>query len=129
MIAGLFFGMIAAPCFSEESFTDRIMAEGGLGIEASAARDLESKLGQLFIVNVDGFGYSGELAVLPGYIAMVKNLQIGGVIPHYGSHDFLRIRNTNRALAGLTRLPLLICADLVGIESAGKTARFGDGYW
>ena len=129
VIAGLFLGMTAAPCFSEESFTDRIVAEGGLGIDVSAARDVESKLGQLFIVNVDGFGYSGELAVLPGYVAMVKKLQVGGVIPHYASHDFQRIRNTNRALAGLTRLPLLLCADLVGIESAGKVARFGDGYW
>ncbi len=128
-IAGLLFGMTAAPCFPDGSFTDRILAEGGLGIEVSAARDLESKLGQLFIVNVDGFGYSGELAVLPGYVAMVKNLQVGGVIPHYASRDFQRIRRTNRALAGLTRLPLLICADLVGIESAGRTARFGDGYW
>jgi beta-glucosidase-like glycosyl hydrolase len=119
ILGGLTACMIVVPCFSED--------------DTSAARELESKLGQLFIVNVDGFGYSGPLAVTPGYVKMVKELQIGGVIPHYGSHDFSKIRDTNRALASLTRLPLLLCADIVGIRSpdggsAGKVARFGDGY-
>jgi beta-glucosidase-like glycosyl hydrolase len=95
---------------------------------------IENELGQLFIVNVDGFSYQGTLAVHPDFMDMVGRLQVGGVIPHYGTFDFQKIKATNRALAGLTRLPLLVCADIVGLqcraaEGAGaKTARFGDGY-
>ncbi len=123
------------PRFSAaQSFTDGLASRGKLGIEIEAARSLEGKLGQLFIVNVDGFGYSGRLAVSPPFMEMVERLQVGGVIPHYGSNDFEKIRRTNRALAGLTRLPLMICSDIVGIrggrtaEGNGKIARFGDGY-
>jgi len=112
----------------EESFTDRLNASGACAIDIRTARALEARLGQLFIVNVDGFGYSGPLAVHPSFVEMVKRLQVGGVIPHYGSSDFERIRRTNRALAALTRLPLLVCCDIVTLSSGGRTARFGDGY-
>jgi beta-glucosidase-like glycosyl hydrolase len=98
------------------------------GIPIKEALELESKLGQLFIVNVDGFGYEGPLALAPAYGAMVERLQIGGVIPHYGSTDYERIRRTNRALASMTKLPLLICCDLVKLAGASRVGAFGDGY-
>ncbi len=85
-------------------------------------------------MNVDGFDYKGPLAVHPEFIAMVERLQVGGVIPHYGSTDPRKIQGTNRALAGLTRLPLLVCSDILklkGPASGGAgtgTASFGDGY-
>ena len=114
---------------AEYGFVDKLAAAGTLGIPLSEARAIESKLGQLFVVNVDGFGYSGPLALAPGYIPMVERLQVGGVIPHYASTDFERIRRTNRALSAMTREPLLICCDIVRLSGkAGKTARFGDGY-
>jgi beta-glucosidase-like glycosyl hydrolase len=61
---------------------------------------------------------------------MVTRLQLGGVIPHYGSEDFAKVRATSRALMKLTKLPLLLCADIVGLTAGtpGKSARFGDGY-
>ena len=92
------------------------------------ARELESKLGQLFIVNVDGFGTTGDLALEPGFVPMLKRLQIGGVIPHYGSTSYERIRRTNLALAGMTDLPLLLCCDIVKLRGSGRTVSFGDGY-
>ena len=89
----------------------------------------------MLIVNVDGFGYGGSLALEPGFIPMIEKLQVGGVIPHYGSTDYQRIRRTNRALAAMTEQPLLICCDIVKIASplarpgaSPKIARFGDGY-
>jgi hypothetical protein len=125
----LLFGLLAAgPCPAQSSFVESLAARGTLGIPLADARRLESELGQLLVVNVDGFGYSGPLALEPGFAPMVHRLQIGGVIPHYGSTSYERIRRTNRALAGLTDLPLLICSDIVKLRGARRTASFGDGY-
>ncbi|MGA2478364.1 MAG: glycoside hydrolase family 3 N-terminal domain-containing protein [Spirochaetia bacterium] len=112
----------------ESSFSDQLAAKGRLRVPIAQARELESKLGQLFIVNVDGFGTTGDLALEPGFVPMLKRLQIGGVIPHYGSTSYERIRRTNLALAGMTDLPLLLCCDIVKLRGAGRTLSFGDGY-
>jgi beta-glucosidase-like glycosyl hydrolase len=112
----------------EVTFSDRLAAQGRLAIPIAQARELESKLGQLLVVNVDGFGASGELALEPGFAPMVKRLQIGGVIPHYGSTSYERIRRTNRALAAMTDLPLLLCCDIVKLRGTDRVASFGDGY-
>lgn len=132
-LALLVLAVSSAGAAAEYGFVEKLSASGSLGIPIAEARELESKLGQLFVVNVDGFGYAGPLALSPGYASLVKRLQIGGVIPHYGSTDFERIRRTNRALAGMTEQPLLICCDIVTLSGAaagkpGRTARFGDGY-
>lgn len=125
----LLFGLLAAgPCSSQSPFVDTLAARGKLEIPLDDARKLESELGQLLVVNVDGFGYSGPLALEPGFAPMVQRLQIGGVIPHYGSTSFERIRRTNRALQELTDLPLLICSDIVRLRGPARTGSFGDGY-
>jgi beta-glucosidase-like glycosyl hydrolase len=118
----------AAPASAQGFVSDGLSAEGKLGIGLEQARALESKLGQLFIVNVDGFESSGPIALGPEFAPLVERLQVGGVIPHYGSTDFERIRRTNRFLARTTRLPLLLCCDIVKLKGASKTASFGDGY-
>ncbi len=108
---------------------DSLASRGMIGISLRRARLLESELGQLFIVNVDGFGATGPLALEENFPPMIRRLQLGGVIPHYGSTSYQRIRATNRALAGMTRLPLLLCSDIVRLRSpGGKTDAFGDGY-
>jgi len=121
-------GVAAALCHGETSFTDALAARGKIGIPVEQARQLESKLGQLLIVNVDGFGYSGPLALEPGFTSLVARLQLGGVIPHYGSTSYEKIRRTNRALSALTELPLLLCCDTVKLKGASRVAAFGDGY-
>jgi beta-glucosidase-like glycosyl hydrolase len=118
---------------ADTAFVDSLAVPGRLGIPRDRARALESELGQLFIVNVDGFGYAGTpLALEPEFVPMVKELQVGGVIPHYGTTDYQRIRRTNRALSEFTHLPLLICCDIVRLTArTGKStvgAAFGDGY-
>jgi len=125
---------LLSPAFTraDTPVVDALAASGKLGVPIERARLLESELGQLFIVNVDGFGWSGPLALEPGFAPMIEQLQVGGVIPHYGSSDYRKIRRTNRALAGLTRLPLLVCCDIVRLRSTAGgralTASFGDGY-
>ncbi len=120
--------LAAAPCFPQSLSVDDLAARGKLGIPLEEARKVQAVLGQLLVVNVDGFGYSGPLALEPGFAPMVSRLQIGGVIPHYGSTSYERIRRTNRALAALTDSPLLICADIVKLRGSARTAAFGDGY-
>ncbi len=115
------------------SFAERLAARGAIDIPLPEARALEARIGQLLVVNVDGFGWGGRQAVLPEFLTMVERLQLGGVIPHYGTTSFTRIRAANRALAGLTREPLLLCCDMVSLRAQGpdgtaRTARFGDGY-
>lgn len=121
-----------SPTWAGTPVVDSLAARGRVGIPIERARLLESELGQLLVVNVDGFGASGTLALEPGFAPLVKDLQIGGVIPHYGSSDYEKIRRTNRALAGLTDLPLLLCSDIVRLRgsaagSAGRTAASGSG--
>jgi beta-glucosidase-like glycosyl hydrolase len=112
----------------EASFSDQLAAKGRLRVPVSRARELEARLGQLLIVNVDGFGTSGELALEPCFPPVLRRLQVGGVIPHYGSTSYERIRRTNRALSDMTDLPLLLCCDIVKLKGAERTASFGDGY-
>ena len=119
---------VGRPCEAEPGYVDTLAAKGLLAIPLWQARQLEAHLGQLLIINVDGFGYSGRLALAPGYADLVARLQVGGVIPHYGSTDYERIARTNRALAGMTTLPLLICSDMVKLKGPSTTASFGDGY-
>ncbi len=110
------------------SVVDALAAGGKLHIAMDSARRLEAHLGQLLVINVDGFGHPGPLALNPEFVDLVTKLQVGGVIPHYGSSDYDRIVRTNRALAALTGTPLLVCADIVKLRGAASIASFGDGY-
>ncbi len=127
-ILAILAGVFASPGAAESTLVDSLASGGKLGIPVQLATGIESRLGQLFIVNVDGFGYGGPLALEPEFAPMIAQLQIGGVIPHYGSTSYERIRRTNRALEALTRLPLLVCADIVKIKGQGVVGTFGDGY-
>ena len=128
VLLGLFVLAGALPCTSQQVSVDTLAAGGKLAIPREEALRLQAGIGQLLIVNVDGFGYAGPLALEPGFAPMVQRLQIGGVIPHYGSTSYERIRLTNRSLAGLTDLPLLICCDIVKLKGPSRTVSFGDGY-
>lgn len=81
---------------------------------------LEDQLGQLLYVNVDGFAGTKE-AIWPEYVALVRGLKIGGVLPHFGPSSTLpKIRDAVSKLKAATELPLLL-----GVDYAGP---FGLGY-
>jgi beta-glucosidase-like glycosyl hydrolase len=127
--AALILILASAASYAQSSYSATLSRQGKLGIPLSEAKALESKIGQLLIVNVDGFGYTGSLALEPGFVPMMSDLQIGGVIPHYGSTNYERIRRTNRALQEMTVQPLLICSDIVKVQGSGNAiGSFGDGY-
>ncbi len=126
--AFLFLLAAAAGGFGQSGYADALSLRGRLAVTLGQAREVEAALGQLLVVNVDGFGYSGPLALEPSFAPMVTRLRVGGVIPHYGSTSYERIRRTNRALAALTDVPLLICSDIVTLRDGTRTASFGDGY-
>ena len=71
---------------ADSPVVDSLAARGRLGIPIGRARLLESELGQLFIVNVDGFGYPGEpLALEPDFAPLVEKP------PGRGRHSTLRL--------------------------------------
>ena len=132
MVRWLFGGvaLVIAPLLWGQSYlTTSLAMEGKLEISLVDAVRIERRLGQLLMVNVDGFGATGELAVTRGYLDLVERLQIGAVIPHYGRCDYEVIRATNAELRRRTKEPLLIASDIVTLCAAdGSRASFGDGY-
>ena len=131
---GLLLLALLAPCAAQDPFVEELRAQGRLGVSLAEATRLAGQIGQLLMVNVDGFGVSGKLAVSGGYLDLVEKVQVGGVIPHYGRTTPSTIRATNEALASLTRLPLFIASDIVTLRTEGSSggaaaqASFGDGY-
>ena len=127
MIFALILMLAAAPAGAQPASL-RNLSQPGLRIPPQQETQLASELGQLFIINVDGFDWSGPLALAPAFVELVTRLQIGGVIPHYASVDYERIRRTNSALSALTAAPLLICSDILSLRGKSRTGTFGDGY-
>lgn len=125
----LMIAMVAPDAAGVPGFVDSLAAAGKLRVPVEQARLLQARLGQLLVINVDGFGATGPLALGDGFADLVQTLQVGGVIPHYGSNDYDRIVRTNRALVALTTDPLLICCDIVKLRGpGGRIGSFGDGY-
>lgn len=127
--------MSLSSAVADTPVVDSLAARGKVGIPIERARGLERELGQLLVINVDGFGWNGPLALEPEFAPLVRRIQVGGVIPHYGSTSYERIRSTNRALQEMTELPLLVCSDIVrlrgrprGKGQAAPSSSFGDGY-
>ena len=94
------------------------LAEAGLLILSLAAplraeecAKVRSQLGQLFYVNVDAWSSHSGKAVDPAYVSLVRDLGIGGVLPHFGKKDFASVRAATRALQAATTVPLLIGVD------------------
>jgi hypothetical protein len=120
---------LASPAMAQEYFTTQLLLDGRLGISIVDAVQIEKRLGQLLVVNVDGFGTTGSLAVTQGYLDLLSRVQVGGVIPHYGRSEYGVLRATNAELARRTRAPLLIASDIVTLSAIdGSRAQFGDGY-
>lgn len=110
--------------------TKKLEKTGKLNIPAKDCVETESKLGQLLYVNVDNFGAgrkSGE-ATDQAYIDMVKDLQIGGVLPHTTSRNPLEMRKAYNTIKGATTLPVMIGVDYHAFDSSKVFAKFGMGY-
>ncbi len=122
--------------FARDKSTLNLQENGRLGIDSKECISIENKLGQLLYVNVDGYGTSGNQTIHPAYIAMVKDLNIGGVIAHPGGNHMddsknhvNDLQNDFKKLKAAPSLPLLIGVDngRVSLKSVG-TREFGLGY-
>ncbi|MGZ3769764.1 MAG: glycoside hydrolase family 3 N-terminal domain-containing protein [Bdellovibrio sp.] len=104
-------------CWSRDLGTKALGRSGELKISAASCNHFETELGQLFYVNVDGHGPQGAppTAVDPAYKKMVKDLQIGGVLPHPGSGRYEDQRKDYNDMQSSTDLPLMIGVDYNGL--------------
>ncbi len=120
-IAVLIGGLTATALPADGSHTTRLRASGTLGIEEATCRDVESKLGQLFFINVDGFQYEGG-PIHPTYIELVRELNIGGVYPKIQPwFSQQQIQQDIGRLQTATELPLLIGVDRGVVTSGGES--------
>ncbi len=128
--------LILAACGPDGDFSDQVPQETPLGkvdteqgnVEPTCS-EIKQKLGQVLYVNVDGFGNNVSEAIHPAYIQMVKDLNIGGVIPHFGKRDYLLQKKSVRALQDAAELPLFIGVDYDDLDVPSTMKQFGLGYW
>jgi hypothetical protein len=74
-------------------------------INREECQKVEDQLGQIFYVNVDSFQTVGH-AVNPEYVRMVKDLNIGGVLPKFGLNtDLTMVRKATAALQNIYCAP------------------------
>lgn len=124
---GLLF-IVGNAAFGRNKSTLQLQADGKLGIRAHSCEQYENKIGQLLYVNVDGFG-PGSAAIDPAYINMVKDLQIGGVLPHPNTWDPVKLRQSYAELLAATEQPLMIGIDNHEVApDIGPVVRFGMGW-
>lgn len=106
-------------------FASELAAAKKVKIPIEECQEMERKMGQLMYVNVDGFG--SKSAIDPAYLKLVKKLQIGGVLPHYSTKNYIKVKEANETLQKQTDLPLLIGADYVKVESTNAGLGVGPG--
>ncbi len=119
-----------AQVLARDKSTKSLKEKGLLKIPEKSCQQIEDRLGQLLYVNVDGYGAPKGSAITPAYIDMVKDLQIGGVLPHSGSPDLATQKKSFSELQKVSDLPLMIGVDnlIVGSEDDRWGATFGMGY-
>ena len=124
VFVGIYFHFSSARDIS----TKKLQSQGKLKVSAESCIQAESRLGQLLYVNVDGWGANGR-SIHPGYIKMVNDLQIGGVLPHSANSDYKTQKSDFQALQAATELPLMIGVDYLALTTDGRTgAKFGMGF-
>lgn len=106
-------------------FTGGVVAKEniyGVGVDKQKVCPvMEKSLGQLFYVNVDGFGPNVIGAIHPDYIKLVKMLNIGGVVPQFGRKEPDTIQAATQALFSAPQQPLLIAINSAKIAYQGPT--------
>lgn len=82
---------------------------------AHAAASESPSLGQLLFINVDGHG-AHEQAIHPDYYKLVRELDPGGVLPHFNGRDVITIRAAVQNLKRAARTPLLVGMDYTELD-------------
>lgn len=109
-------------------YTTELQKSGRLGVDAAECSGIESKLGQLLYANVDNFGSTGKDPLDPAYIKMVKDLQLGGVLPKTRITNQSKIAEVNKKLQEVSSQPLLIGVDRMMLEMSAFGLGYGAGF-
>lgn len=106
----------AAPTFKRDILSKNFSTFKKISLTTEQCSEIESRLGQLFYVSVDGVGAETlNRSIHPLYIDMVKDLNIGGVLPHTAAfHD--SAREDIKKLKEAANSPLLVGIDKVQIS-------------
>lgn len=94
-------------------------------IKESECAEMKGKLGQLFYINVDGFG--SNHTIHPAYEKLIKKMQPGGVLPHYNSKDIGAIKTASQRLQVQSNLPLMIGIDYQSMNGTNIGLGWGTG--
>jgi len=105
------------------SYTQALLKKNLVRVSPAACSEIENKLGQLFYINVDGNGTPPPHAIDPEYIRLVKELQVGGVLPHFkvSNSQYVSLdsmKDSTSSLQNATELPLMIGVDYLWIKKA-----------
>lgn len=120
-----FFVLLSQADAETGRYTLELQKAGKLGISAAQCSGVEAKLGQLLYANVDNFGSTGKDALDPAYVKMVKDLQLGGVLPKTELAEQSKVAEVHKKLQEVSRLPLMVGVDNMAL-SGGPI--FGLGY-
>ncbi len=98
-------------------------------------KQVEGRLGQLLYINVDGNGLGDVDSLSPAYVKLVSQLQVGGIIPHFGiSGSGVSFEKRSAEVAKFqqaSRFPLLVGADNFEYmipETHGRVVHLGMGF-
>lgn len=94
-------------------------------VSETECNEMKSKVGQLFYINVDGFG--SNFTIHPAYEKLVKKIQPGGVLPHYNSKDITAISTASAKLQAQSDLPLMIGIDYQSVNGTEMGLGWGTG--
>lgn len=118
--------------FAASSSSKTSIAAPNVSPECSKVHD---ELGQLFYIGV--YGYKGHnaagLAIQQEYVDLVRELNIGAVLPHVDSDDPQAVARSSHALqaaaqAGTSHLPAILGVDYDSLKTQNHKANFGLGY-
>lgn len=128
---GLFTSGTLLAADTEAPRTAKLAKAGKIAIGREQCAGVERKLGQLLYVNVDGFNTASGEAIDPAYVRMIKELQLGGVLPKPATYDVNKMRTSYRKLQESSREPLLIGIDyhmVSGGAAKEQSKQFGLGF-
>src|ERR1017187_8141933 len=95
---------------ANDKYTQQLFEAKKIQASVDECQTVENHLGQLLYVNVDGFNGQGA-AISPEYVKMVRELNIGGVLPHFKTYDPDLQKKATADLQEETELPLMIGVD------------------
>ena len=110
-----------------------VVAHAQVQIPQKECQDVQSRIGQLLFITVDGWGPPNSDAINPEYLKLIKEINPAGILCHSGSDDYRVKRNDFIKARQMSKDPLLIASDFDQFNLSKSLAgdfemEFGLGY-